>query len=739
MNRIWIAVLLVGALGVAAVANTRIDTDARAVLGESGAASSSLDSKSGRSQIVAVSASSQAKRHEATRRIADFMRGHELVADVSSGPAAPSREMLEVLWRYRFALAPPAATAFETDALTKELGKSRASLGRLEDAALADYYLRDPTGSFRHVVEHVSSTERPAIDSSGYWIARDGGTNLIFAELADKPFDAETQAALDAGIRDVAHDAEVLILGPRSITTLVSQTIAQRSQIFGAIATILLLAWLAFVVRSGWAIVACILPLAAGVFAALLLVGALFGSVHVVAFGFGATLLGLAMDYPLHLMAHGEGRAMRRRAVHLVAIGAATTGVTFLALSFAGVPVLAQIGILVAVGLFAAAGIAAWIAPELPTLAAFSGKFLVKPPVLYRKTSILMGLCALASVTLVATAEIRRDPLISVPLNVQGTIDGFRNLTELPSARVRLETSAENLTDLARIQRDLMPLLEDLRTAGEISRFSMFVGVFPDAGLTRDLPDSDTFAANVVPSLERAGFTPSFKNEILDAYEEARHHASPSIDALKDLAKQRGVSTMVNVLDGRLVAPVALYGVTGPIDAVARLRSAQSPGVSAHDTRTAIGESLDDLRQSALTALAGGVAAGLLCLGFLVRQPKLVGVVAVSCAAATLLAAVFSSWIFGGFSIIQIVALALIVGIGIDYGLFTELSRSRSEDVAASRSVVLCAVTTLIAFGTMSFSGIALLEEIAVTVSAGVLIMLGICLTRPENSPKDMT
>ena len=69
-----------------------------------------------------------------------------------------------------------------------------------------------------------------------------------------------------------------------------------------ATAGMLLVLLLAY--RRVGALILSALPLASAAVAGLAAVGALFGSVHGITLAFGFTLLGVAQDYPLHLLSH---------------------------------------------------------------------------------------------------------------------------------------------------------------------------------------------------------------------------------------------------------------------------------------------------------------------------------------------------------------------------------------------------------------------------------------------------
>ena len=84
----------------------------------------------------------------------------------------------------------------------------------------------------------------------------------------------------------------------------------------------------------------------------------------------------------------------------------------------------------------------------------------------------------------------------------------------------------------------------------------------------------------------------------------------------------------------------------------------------------------------------------------------------------------------GGIGLFHVMALALVIGIGIDYGLLLTLSGDGAQFGAAVRSVLLCATTTLIGFITMALSGVGVLEDIGTTVAIGVLAMLATSAVR---------
>ena len=131
---------------------------------------------------------------------------------------------------------------------------------------------------------------------------------------------------------------------------------------------VLILGILLWVYRSVPVVLLCFLPAVTGLVAGIVAVSAWFGTVHGITLGFGATLLGEAVDYPSFLLTQlraGESvseartRARRRRCAWPIL----TTACGSVALLFADFPGLAQLGMLTMVGILVAGAMTYWVLP----------------------------------------------------------------------------------------------------------------------------------------------------------------------------------------------------------------------------------------------------------------------------------------------------------------------------------------------------------------------------------------
>ena len=171
-------------------------------------------------------------------------------------------------------------------------------------------------------------------------------------------------------------------------------------------------------------------------------------------------------------------------------------------------------------------------------------------------------------------------------------------------------------------------------------------------------------------------------------------------------------------------AVVPLRGVAAPQAVAARVGTGD-PAVAWLDLRAASTALLGAYRHQALLATAGGVALiGLMLLAGLRDWRRtlrvLVPVLAATFAAAALIVAAGTA-----LTLFHLVALLLVVGIGVNYGLFADRADAvRGEGARVVRTLLVVSATTLCAFATLAASGIPVLHALGTTVCAGVLACL---------------
>ena len=721
MNRLWIAALFVLALGIAQMLSLRVDTNPSGIFGDGAAPITALETQAGRQGAILI----QAKDRDTRLRLAASalkLLEHPAIEQVSSGPETGDTTTLEWLWRHRFRLAPPTSEDLTPEQMKHRMTEAVDVLTRSEGMVLGDRLLRDPTGSFNRLLKRLDAL-RPNLGSDGgFWQVKNGGT-LLFLTFTDEPLNVRTLGPLTTSLRALSDgtNASIHLAGPRFISTEVSAATERGAMLAGGIASVLLILWLLYALRDWRGFASVLLPLALGLGTAALAIQTMFGSVHVIALGFGGALAGLALDYPLHLAGHGESGSSRAR--RLIGIGAATTVTAFLAMTGAGLEVLTQTGLFVAIGL----GVAAFASMALGRAPAETRAL----PMERLGWHLPGGIVTLAAFVVVGAAMVwsapamQQRPLFDLPSQTEEDLATIREAVAMPITRQLLVVSGEDADQVLQREADLQPILTAAVYAGELQGFRMAADlVSPVSEQVQPMPEPAMMRPVFEQALVLAGLQPDYATVLQQTYAEAQQ--APMVSP-EDLRARPDLAPLLSGL---------LQGESGSQDTVVLLPPINAPALKARlDSAALDGVQFDDLADNILAAIAElratsamwlGIGAGFatLVLALMLRDVSALIRIVFTVGAALALTAGFLSATLGTLTVFQIVALTLVVGIGVDYALFLDPRAQRDERVLAARSVSLCAGSTLLAFVTMAWSDVRVMGEIGLTVSLGVLLVI---------------
>ncbi|MBY8974890.1 hypothetical protein KHP62_03655 [Rhodobacteraceae bacterium NNCM2] len=720
------ALLLLGALAALAAATVTIRSDAAAVIGPDGGAGRALDTPAGREMVIAFEAPSLEARNAAAREVAAILAADPLVAEVRSGPVPPGKEFQDWLWLHRFQISPPAPEAFSPGAMAARLAEARARMTSAEGMALGDRLIRDPTGSFADLLAQLRTLSGNLTARDGIWQAKDDSAALVFVTLADRPFDTHEVEGLASRVRELAAAASVTphLIGPRVVAAGISAETERASARTALIALGLLIAWLGVSLGSLARLGLVMLPLSLGFIAASLAVQATFGSVHVIALGFGGALVGLALDYPLHLIGHpGEGRP---RAARLVMIGAATTAVGFLAMFGSGIPALMQTGLFVACGLVTAALASRVLVTgqDAPREGAWTPDLGWRLP---HRPWVEAGLILAGAIITAMAGSAPATPLFQPPEEFAQSLERLREMVDLPSGRHVIVTEGDSLGELLAVQSNLKPPLEMAVADGVIDSYTMAGRLIASSDIPGGMSPAAQFEETAAKALAENGMSPGFAAVQRAAYQAALTAPVLTVDSLAAHPETRRLLAQLEPTVSGWREQVRLTGLTDQA-ALDALLAPHGAGVT--DLVAPIEEGVARIRQDVLTWLGIGAMGAFLCLVIGLRDWRRAAAIARSTAAALGLTVGTITLIGGPPGIFEIAALTLVVGIGVDYGLFLRSTDAGLTGARAQKSVLLCAGSTLIAFTVMAFSTVALLHQIGLTVSLGVLAMLVLNLAK---------
>lgn len=710
--------------------------------------------------------------------IAQTLADHEEVAWVRVGWAEDHNDAIYDLY-YPRRLYFTAGSADELEATLSDTGLEDAAKElqrqfRLPTAAMvkriapADPLLRYPAILDR--LEQARAGQLTVVD--GFFQTSEGEAVIVFASV-HSPFRAvhqgPLQATIDRRVAALAGDHPGLRVRQSGVGRFALRAEARiRGDItrISIASTIGVIALFLILFRGPRMVVLSMVPIAAGVLTATAVSLLVFGRVHGLTLAFGASLIGICIDYPVHLFNHhvlepepGGPEATARRIRPGLLLGAGTTVAGFVGLGWTSFPGVREIAVFAVLGVAAALATTLWVLPPLMAdaprpvklqraLAERAGGLL---EAMGRRRGVLWGLPALALVA-IGIAVPRLDFEDDVAALTQTETDlleedeAVRALVSRMDAG-RMVVAIGGDTEAALRKNDAVhEVLVEARAAGELAEFRSLHALLWSRALQLDnlaaYGDADAFVerldAAFVRQQFRAGVFGEFEDD-LRALQAGDGPAPLDYAALAESPLGDAAASMRVELDGQ-VGVLTLLREVEDVDALsARLDAAELDDVHLFDQRALMAELYGRHRAQTLQLVGVGLLAvfGMIVARYRRLGPALAAFVPALLAAATALAAI----VLMGFSItlLHVVSLLLVLSMGVDYGVFLAESQrggdlgSRPEAtstgapgrVAATLlSLLACCLSTVLAFGLLAMSSNPALRAIGLTTGLGVLISL---------------
>lgn len=589
----------------------------------------------------------------------------------------------------------------------------------------------------------------------GRFITRDGRFAVLFLATHARAFDSRAQAPLIEGIDRAFARVNPQFGGALSLDQSGVNRFAVRAEraIEGDIERVSTLAAVGFVLlfvalfRSLRLLALASLPLGAGFVAGTAVCLVVYGRVHGITLAFGASLLGVALDYVEHLYCHhavapdpeGPWGTLRALAPALVT-GALTTLVGFLALGFAGLPGLSE------VALFSSVGI----------VFALLASFVLLPPLLPREmrpVKLRVQVVALLERLLFWLSGHRRAlwvlPALALGLSVWGALrvqvgGDFMGMGQLDQAllaedqRVRERVSrydqrrlvaAVGESDDAALEANdaVARALEAAVEAGELGGFRGVRALLPSPAQQRAVAEAARSALGDGSSLIAAFEAEGFRGDALRPFVESLGQPAPEPLTYEALSASP-LASLVRPFRMEVEKGVAYVSFVHDVHDAAALeaRLAAIPGAVFIDQGAALQQTYALYQERTLKWLGIGLLAVLVLLAVRYRDPKRTLVTFVPAA----LAAGVTVWVLAltgtPLDLVALTALLMVVSMGVDYGVFLVDALTPDEDHRATAllSVFLAATSTVLGFGLLALSEHPMLASIGITATAGMVASL---------------
>lgn len=697
------------------------------------------------------------KLGDLSRAMKTELRDSGLFAEVLNGEVQLDDSALRPFFEYRYRLNPPLDPAgFSAAGLRRALEALFERLQGFGGPLVEGIMNADPTlRSF-----DVSALWQPkagALKRQGIWVSGDGNQALLLATTAEAGLDFDKQQSTIQAIETAAAKLETLH-GPLRLAYSGPSVIAVESRLRGEaeskrlmLLSVPVVALILLMTFRHWAVLLLAgLPLLSGFLAGAAAVAAVFGFVHVTTLGFGAILIGVAVDYPLHLLSHlrgdgSPGQAARRIWPALL-LGVATTMVGFLPLILSSFPGVAQLGVFTVAGLAAAAGTTRWLLPRVipstmsrsrpSTEWAMIGLF--RWLRYLRPVALALGAVALGLMLVRGHDLWQRDiaALSPIPEQLQAQDRELRRNLGVVSPRHLLTVAGASLQEVLRQSEALMPYLDAFKADGGIEEYELAARYIPSAAEQRSrldaLPDEETLRLNLLSAQSGLPYTSDAFEPFLSAVQAARTAGPIEPSDLDSRLLRLRLDGLLLREKGSYRGLVLLRGLRNPDELKGVLHTAGLSGVRYLDIKEATQDLMDGYRAETLLWATAGAGLALALLFATIRGPRGVGEVVLPVGLSVLITAAAMSLLADGLTIFHLLALLMVAGLGIDYAVFLRRRAGpkvdevpeRSDDV---RAVCLCALTSVAVFAILASASMPLLSQIGSTVALGSVLSLILC------------
>ena len=672
--------------------------------------------------FVSLQASPDANVRAVSAAVAAEMQASGLFSRVLNGPVEPHPDAIpSVVTVNRYLLSD---IARDEAALYAILQARLADLAFISEPWMSELISSDPGLAALAVLEGL----QPVAEQELRWVESATRKAVVVAETNAPAFEMGGQTAAIGFVRalDIPGLADLQVHGMGVYGVDLQDTIRREATLRSVAASVAVLLILLLAYRRPVAVLYGFIPLALGALSGLAVVALLFGKVHGITLAFGFTLLGIAIDYPLHYLSHARGSEQPTDIWPTMRIGMFSSVAAFAALAVGGSAGLLQMGVFSATGLLVAYSATRTLMPFLPPAGNAGGP---APAGVMQLLHWLWPLFLIAGVAGLAGTNAPRwtnDLSAITPVPAERILADQRLRAGFGAPDVRMIVVLRN-ADLQTVLEQteaVASALDVLRQTGAVGGWQAVTDLVPSA-VTQSRRRAAAAAAAVDERFSAVASAVGFRATSFAPYRNALREVAALPDVLPATYRGTALAGLVDAAlyerNGEWVSGLTLFAVNDN----AALRDGLATEVPAAQLIDLKGESeslMGRYRAQVLTML---MVAGVLIVIYLLvalRSPGQVTWVLGTLAAAQALTLLISSLVLGALSIFNLMAMVLVAGLGMDYALFfarRETSARSQQDT--SHALTICALSTCGAFVILALSSIPVLQSMGVTVAAGVV------------------
>ncbi|MDO9433893.1 MMPL family transporter [Hydrogenophaga sp.] len=706
--------------------------------------------------MLAIAGGSAEQRADASRALRAALASDKALETVQNGEAEALETVRDFMLDHRYQLSSAVTPErFSVDGLRDAVNNSVDMLSSSAGMLFKPFLARDPTGELIELVSGLNAGVQPN-EREGVWASRDGERAMLIVQTHALGSDTDGQAAVIDLIRasfdtiaaqDGMKGVTMEMSGPGLFAVRARATIQEEVARLSLMSSVILAVMLGFVYRRGRLMLLTLVPVLSGTLAAIVTVGLVHGTVFGITVGFGAALIGEAVDYAIYYFVQSgrQGtKSWREQYWPTIRLGVLTSVLGFGALLFSGFPGLAQLGLYAISGILAAALVTRYLLPDLAGVGvhlndgARQGRVL-RPLVAHAHVLRwpLIAIVLVAGVYLVQHRHELWQPNLSALSTVtqeEGELDAhLRADLGAPDARYMAVITAPDRESALQAAERAGAKLRVLVDQGLIGGYDSPARFLPSEALQAarraSLPTPEELGERLKLALVDAPLSADKLQPFLDDVKAARNAPALTradldgtglglaVDALL-MQRPNGWSVLLP-----LRPPASSEGADIPVDAV-RAALADT-GALFIDLKGEFDTLYGDYIDEAIVLSLAGLLAIVVVLAFVLRSlPRLLGVMLpLVMAVMVVVAGLHASGV--SLHLLHLVGLLLTVAVGSNYTLFFDrLALGEALDDETLLSIGVASFTTAVGFGVLALSSVPVLKAIGITVGPGAVLAL---------------
>ncbi|MES9902310.1 MAG: MMPL family transporter [Sedimenticola sp.] len=357
---IWLSFLIPAVLYVAS--SIRLTTDMKQFLPNTDSQLMSAINSGPNSRLILLTLSNgtQKSLSRLNQQLATAFRESTYFSQVINGSDNNNEKILDFLFKHRYLLSPSTKDDFSSKSIRRELEIRLKELSESFSLFPRKYLQPDPTGLTIALSNKLNrqTGNLTLINNTLFSVNKE--RSLIFLWIKHSAGNIggqeETIEYIGSNFKRLNNsNITMQIDGLPYIAVTSKEKIGSESKRLSLLGSLFIFILIVTIYRSFRIALLIAAPLASGILVGTLAVLLLYGEIHGITLAFGITLLGISIDYPIHVFTHNSGDKTKIEAVwKTIYIGMITTIIGFTSLTFSSLVGLQQLGVFACSGILAA-------------------------------------------------------------------------------------------------------------------------------------------------------------------------------------------------------------------------------------------------------------------------------------------------------------------------------------------------------------------------------------------------